>query len=528
MPASKSSGRLRLSSPFVSTAICFIVCSAVMAAHVRYVFLSGCTLWFGDAEAHLNIARRVFDSRTPGWYQIGTVWLPMPHILMLPFVRDDWYWHTGLAGAIPAAACMTLAATFLFATLRRLFGGIPAAAGAAVFLLNPNTLYMGSIPMTEPAFFASFLALLYFTVRFRATQGWGATLGASIAAFCGTLTRYDGWALLPFVALFILIAGPRKKFPKRLACAAVFSILASAGPLLWLAHNRWYFGDALYFYRGPYSALAITGAAPYPGKGNWPVAAQYFLEAGKLVAGWPALLIGLAGIAVALWRRAVWPVFLLLVPCAFYVSSIHSSGTPIFIPTLWPFTYYNTRFALAFLPLVALGVAALAKLYKPAAIVPALLALSPFLIHPTQRPVTWIESDKNSQARRQWTNAAASYLKANARPGDTYLTSFGDMTGVFRAAGIPLARTVTSNNVIEWAEVTTHPEMFLFEDWAVVTSGEDMQTKIDRLRMRSPRYNLEQRIMVKGQPVIEIYRRQPDLLPEGAMPATTDNENPVP
>jgi hypothetical protein len=103
------------------------------------------------------------------------------------------------------------------------------------------------------------------------------------------------------------------------------------------------------------------------------------------------------------------------------------------------------------------------------------------------------------------------------------------MTGIFRTAGIPLSRTVTNSNVIDWAEVTTHPEMFLFEDWAVVTSGEEMQTKIDRLRMHSPRYNLAQRIMVKGQPVIEIYRRQPDPLPEGAMPPEpTQNENPVP
>ncbi|HYA16302.1 MAG TPA: glycosyltransferase family 39 protein [Bryobacteraceae bacterium] len=506
------------------------MCAAVMAAHVRYVFLSGCTLWFGDAEAHLNIARRIVDSRSPGLYQIGSVWLPLPHLLMAPLVRKDWYWQTGLAGAIPAAICMTLAATFLFATLRRLFdSAVAAAAGTAVFLLNPNTLYLGSIPMTEPVFFASSLALLYFTVRFHATQGWGAILGASLAAFCGTLTRYDGWALLPVVALFILVAGPRNRFPKRLACAIVFSIIAAAGPFLWLLHNRWFYGDPLYFYRGPYSAIAITGAMPYPGKNNWPVAAQYFFEAGRLVAGWPGLLIGAAGLALCLWRRAIWPVFLLLVPCAFYISSVHGSGTPIFVPTLWPFTHYNTRFALAFLPLVALGVAALAKLYRPAAAVPALLALAPFLIHPTQRPITWTESDRNSEARRKWTYAAADYLKANARPTDTFLTSFGDMTGIFRAAGIPLNRTITTENIIEWAEVTTHPEMFLFEDWAVVSSGETMQTKIDRLRMRSPRYDLEQRIMVKGQPVIELYRRQPDPLPEGAMPPqSTENENPVP
>jgi hypothetical protein len=252
------------------------------------------------------------------------------------------------------------------------------------------------------------------------------------------------------------------------------------------------------------------------------VAAQYFLAAGQLVAGWPALIIAAAGIVVGFARRIFWPVLLLLLPATFYVLSIHSSGIPLFVPTLYPFSFYNTRYAMAFLPLAALGAAALASLYKRTAAVVAVVALAPFLLHPTERPVTWKESDVNSKARRQWTNEAAKFLAANVRPGDTILTSFGDMTGIFRTAGIPLAKTITANNVIDWAEVTTHPEMFLFEDWAVITSGEDMQTKIDRLRLHGPRYELEQRIMVKGAPVIEIYRRAPDPLPE------SENENPVP
>jgi 4-amino-4-deoxy-L-arabinose transferase-like glycosyltransferase len=233
---------------------------------------------------------------------------------MLPLVRDDRMWTTGLAGAIPAAVAMTLAATFLFAALRRLFGHAAATAGTAVFLLNPNSLYLGSIPMTEPVFFATLCGLLYFTVRFAATQGWGAAMGAAVAALAGTLTRYEGWALLPFVALFLLVAGPRARWKKRLAAAVVFSLIASTGPLLWLLHNRWYFGDALEFYRGPYSAIAIRGSEPYPGRGDWLTAIRYFLAAGRLVAGRPALLLGGAGLVVALVRKAWWPVLLLALP----------------------------------------------------------------------------------------------------------------------------------------------------------------------------------------------------------------------
>jgi len=34
---------------------------------------------YGDAVAHLNIARRVFDSRIPRFSELGSVWLPLPH-----------------------------------------------------------------------------------------------------------------------------------------------------------------------------------------------------------------------------------------------------------------------------------------------------------------------------------------------------------------------------------------------------------------------------------------------------------------
>jgi hypothetical protein len=51
-----------------------------------YYFQHGRLLLYGDAVAHINIARRVFDSLTPGLLQLGTVWLPLPHLLMIPFI----------------------------------------------------------------------------------------------------------------------------------------------------------------------------------------------------------------------------------------------------------------------------------------------------------------------------------------------------------------------------------------------------------------------------------------------------------
>ena len=164
-----------------------------MAVAAAWFYRAGVTLYSGDAEAHLNIARRVVDSRTPGLAQLGTTWLPLPHLIMIPFVRNDGLWKTGLAGVIPAAAAMALAGVFLFAAVRRLFGStVAATAATAVFLLNPNILYLGSIPMSEPYFFAAIFALLYFTVRFDETKGWGTLAGAGIAAGAAAMTRYEG------------------------------------------------------------------------------------------------------------------------------------------------------------------------------------------------------------------------------------------------------------------------------------------------------------------------------------------------
>ena len=66
------------------------ICAAMLSAGaVWWCWREGWTLYYGDAESHLNIARRIIDSRTPGYEQIGTAWLPLLHLLMLPLVMQD-------------------------------------------------------------------------------------------------------------------------------------------------------------------------------------------------------------------------------------------------------------------------------------------------------------------------------------------------------------------------------------------------------------------------------------------------------
>ena len=332
----------RSASPATSAipvvAIAFVL-AALSVSAVAFFYRCGYLLYYGDAASHLNIARRIVDSRTPGLGQIGTVWLPLPHLLMLPFVCDKHLWMTGLAGAIPAGICFVIAGLFVFLATRRVFNDAAAAAAATLMLaLNPNLLYLASIPMTEPVFLACLAALLYFTVRFGETQGRGALVGAALAAAAGSLARYEGWFIIPFAALYFLIAARGK----RVATVLTFSIIASLGPLAWLVHNLFYYGNPFEFYNGAASAKAIyqhaldAGMAKYPGDHDWRKAAEYLVAAIRLCAAWPVVILGAAGAVIALARRALWPLVLLSLVRFFTSGASTRAARPFLCPHLWP------------------------------------------------------------------------------------------------------------------------------------------------------------------------------------------------
>src|SRR5258708_30486153 len=125
--------------------------AVVSIASFFYYLRQGDVLLYGDAVAHINIARRVFDSQTPGLLQLGTVWLPLPHLLMIPFLLSRWMWQTGIGGSIPSLFGFVLSVAGIFRLVRGFLsaargepspGGIrfPAWLGAARFGLNPTPI----------------------------------------------------------------------------------------------------------------------------------------------------------------------------------------------------------------------------------------------------------------------------------------------------------------------------------------------------------------------------------------------------
>ena len=68
-------------------------------------YSKGLTLAHYDAKAHLVVARRIVDALAPGYLQMGTHWLPLTHLLYLPFVAFVTQYRTGFLLSFLSVVC---------------------------------------------------------------------------------------------------------------------------------------------------------------------------------------------------------------------------------------------------------------------------------------------------------------------------------------------------------------------------------------------------------------------------------------
>jgi hypothetical protein len=479
--------------------------TALIALFALWLLHNSSILYYGDAQAHLNISRSIFDARSPGFDQLGTVWLPSLHLLTLPFVGNDWLWTTGLAGTIPVAICFVIAGTCLYLAARHTYRSLASALVVlGCFALNPNLLYLSAIPMTESVFLAGLSVAFLSLLRFAATQQRRYLVLGVLASWFMSLTRYDGWFLIPFIGLYFA----RSSYDRRWRIFFMVCAVASLAPLCWMANSWWETSNPFDFINGPYSASAIQGAKPYPGMHNWPQAAQYYFAAGRLCAGWPLTILGVLGAVVALLHKQMRPAFFLLLTPAFYVWSIHSSKTPIHVPTLWPFSYYNTRYGIAVLVFCAFAAGALAEVLhrKSLCLIIPLLSVTPWLINPSPGHwICWKESEQNSLSRRAWTRAAARFLDGNYKLGDGILLHFGDLAGIFGQSHIPLREAIHEGTKPDWLPAIAAPAAFHPAKWAIALHGDVVSVALQHCQ--PPPYKLVMEITTKDDPKLEIYQR---------------------
>ena len=391
---------------------------ALGAAVAWHYAAAGLTLSHYDAKGHLVVARRIADSLTPGWIQIGAVWLPLPHLISLVPVQWDVFYRTGAFGVGLSIGCFALTVALLASLVERLSGSRLAAAAAALpVALNPSVLYLQSTPMTEPLLLALLLLAAWLAVEAVRAGEPRVDRRAGLALAAAVLTRYEAW---PFAAALVglLFAAslrtgrsPREAFLSagRLAAPAVLAIIA----FLLLSRatvGEWFVQSGFFVAENPDQHRPVRALASV-----WwglHVLSSYPLAA-LGAAGLVLLLVrGLRSRAAAPWLPALALTAVALLPWyAFY------SGHP-----------FRIRYMIPLLPALGLGAGCaigLAGRMKPLAAA-ALAAAVIFAPRPLDPAAPMVVEAQWDRANREGRAAVAAYLRANW-DGETIMASMGSL-----------------------------------------------------------------------------------------------------
>jgi hypothetical protein len=516
-------------------------CLAASLAAIIWSWQYGALLNYGDAIAHLHIARRIFDSRIPRFSQLGSVWLPLPHILQLPFVQVYAWWANGIAGLIPSALAYLAASAGFYRLARRWMEPAPAAIALAFFALNPNLLYLQTTAMTEPLFVCEMIWTAVWLAEWRAAldadprkagrlQGW-----IAVVLLAAVFTRYDGWimTLLAWTGMGVALLRHGRLRSRSYWVATIFLL---AAPIAWFAYNAAAFGDWLEFARGPYSAKAIElrtmahgDGPPHPGWHNPWVGLLFFLRAAELdaAAAWGNAILALSVLGTA-WGwilkrgRALTWALLLWLSVPFYAYSVAYGSVPIFFPQWWPHSWYNTRYGMELLPALALGIGfaahflvRAAREFKPrlanytAGALFALVALNAYAMV-RERPLVYVESTKNLAARLGYDEQIPPALRAllATRPGAPVLMNTSVYPELVARTGIPLRQTINESDLWIWKDALDAPAAHA----AIVLAfdGDDVDQAV---KDHPEGLTAVQRFTAKGQPsgtlyVADTYRAQ--------------------
>jgi hypothetical protein len=298
------------------------------AAAAVFYYRRGLTLSHYDAKAHLVVARRILDSLTPEYSQIGAVWLPLPHVLNLLPVQVDAFYRTGASGVAISVLAFAVACYAMAHLVVRVTRSHAAAAfSVALFATNPDVLYLQSTPMTEPLLFGLMLlgvSLVYDWVdaegrpgnvvpasarTFAARPGSKAGLPAVARTFAAhprakagwvlvaaCLTRYEAWfvtaALLALSAAALWrCSGSVRVALKSTAKLAIYPAVAIA----FFFFHSWFTTGAWFVTGGFFVPDNIAHGRPLTAL----MAVVYGI---RVLIGTPFAALALIGTAAALWR----------------------------------------------------------------------------------------------------------------------------------------------------------------------------------------------------------------------------------
>jgi cellulose synthase/poly-beta-1,6-N-acetylglucosamine synthase-like glycosyltransferase len=523
-------GRRRLSVQFPWTADRWLGATILTATFMSlvglwYNYSHRLILLYGDAYAHLRISRSVIDSLTPGIAEFGGVWLPLPHVIMLPFIWSDALWRSGLAGAIPSMLCYLVAAVYVFLSARRLTHNSSVSfAGTLAFIFNPNVLYLQSTPLTEPVLMATMTATCYYFLAWAQEDHPEQLIWAALTMCLATLARYDGWGLFLVCLVLIVPIGWLKgqRRPQIQANLLLFGILGGLGIMLWVLWCTVIFKDPLYFQRGPFSAetqqaiLASNGTlSTYH---NLWQSLRYYGTASIETLG-PLLfvltLVALAALILQRWRSPeLFAALAFVTPFVFYVIVLFTGQVAIFVPGAADSgikgSLFNARFGSEVVAPAALFLATLASRVSWANI--ALILAIFFQTTITFQGGVIALQDGQYGLSCETGNHINVYLLEHYNGGRILedIRSIED----FAEAGIDVKDVIYQDSGALWHQALKDPASLV--DWVIIQPGDNVSAVIDPT---NPAFLEQFSLVDQDEGVFLFHRKGLPPLPDRSIPS---------
>lgn len=494
---------------------------AFMAVLTWYGFFeSGLGLAYNDARSHLNIGRRVVEGLKPGLAQIGSVWLPLTHLLMVPTVWSDFMWHSGLSGALQSMISFVATGVLVYLFLKELGTSLfTRFLGVFLFAANLNVLYLQSTAMTELLLLATMTAGSYYLMLWAKRDNVVDLIKSSGFIMLSTLVRYDGWFLAFIATAIVAFIVVRKKGYKAMEGTSImFMSMAGVGIFLWFIWNLLIFGDPLYFALGPFSAYAqqaqLLAAGDLPTKGNLLLSAKIYLYALFYNSYTLPVFFGLLG-TFALWinKRVASAIkvtsLALLAPLTFNILALFLGHSVLFVQGISGDTWFNVRYGVMLAPSIAIFVAYLTeRLSQLRWIIVGTVALVLFFAFASQDAVTIDDATVGSSQKN--VTEVSGWLSKNAGDREGFiLVSAASHDAIIFSSGLVMSKFIHEGTGVYWEVALAAPERWA--RWVVMRTYDENDLVFREINKESWRkyYSL-----VDHYPFADIYELNSDQVPE--------------
>ncbi|KKU64381.1 MAG: Glycosyl transferase family 2 [Candidatus Amesbacteria bacterium GW2011_GWA1_47_16] len=495
--------------------------AALSAATFLIYYSQGLTLAYNDARSHLDIGRRIVEGLKPGFAQIGSVWLPLPHFLMTFTIWNDFMWHSGLAGSIQSMVSFVATGILIYLFLRRLgVGTAGRLAGLGVFAFNTNVLYLQTTAMTELLLLATMTAGSYKFLAWYQEQKLPDLILSAFWFMLATLIRYDGWFLVITATLLVAWRGWKKGgWQVAEGMTLMFSSLGFLGIALWLLWNQLIFNNFLYFAISPYSAYAQQQALLSQGnlatKGQLLVSFLSYLSSLVFSHTMVVFLLGIAGAAV-LWLdkknslHTRIAALCLLAPFVFNIISLYLGQSAMFIPGLSGGFWFNVRYGIMLAPSVAIFIGLLIdrlKNFRP--VIGGILIFVMVFSHLNQDTVALEDARSNLSYFNVSSLSDTLNQRASQNEGFILLSTASHETVIF-GSSLPMKRFITEGTGLYWQTAIVAPHRLA--RWIVMQT--DFTGDLVWKSVSSRPEVLVKYYIVGRFPTGDLYEIKPEYLPQ--------------